>query len=217
MARGAYFDPNVDPELLALLEEVGNTYGPYAVELFSGLAARDQNPGSFHPKGGAIDINLIDRTTKKALANIRDPVDRAGLPSLRQRGLQAGQPGDEAEAALGRLLQAAASGTRTGCTSMSAGPRTWLADRGRAVSPPMSWANLVTRLPVALEPSTSRWRPPGIRRSSAATPSPASRAKAPATTPPRARGPATPRRDATAPMAATKSWAAISALGRSST
>src|SRR6188768_1880976 len=72
MARGAYFDPNIDPRLLKALETVGAGYKKNKVELFSGRAARPKNPSSYHPRGGAVDVNLYD-DDGKVLNNFQDP------------------------------------------------------------------------------------------------------------------------------------------------
>jgi hypothetical protein len=73
--RSNRFDPNIDQELLSSLEKAAAGYGPYDVELFSGYRANPSRYNSQHgPRGrGAIDLNLIDRKTGKALPNIRDP------------------------------------------------------------------------------------------------------------------------------------------------
>jgi D-alanyl-D-alanine carboxypeptidase len=71
--RGAYFDPNIDPRLLRALEETGRGYKKHRVELFSGRAPRPKNPGSYHPQGKAVDVNLYDPESNKVLENFQDP------------------------------------------------------------------------------------------------------------------------------------------------
>lgn len=73
MARGAHFDPNIDPRLLKALEETARGYKTHNVELFSGRAARPKNPSSYHPRGGAVDVNLSDPKTGAVLNNFQDP------------------------------------------------------------------------------------------------------------------------------------------------
>lgn len=94
MARGAYFDPNVDPRLLKALETVGQDYGPYKVELFSGRSARPKNPSSYHPHGGAVDVNLIDQKTGRALPNIHDPASAAAYQAYANEVMKWAQQND---------------------------------------------------------------------------------------------------------------------------
>jgi hypothetical protein len=72
MARGAYFDANIDPALLRALETVAASYKQHKVELFSGRAERPKNPSSYHPRGGAVDVNLYDPETGAKLDNFQD-------------------------------------------------------------------------------------------------------------------------------------------------
>lgn len=73
--RSNRFDPNIDVDLLTSLEKAAAGYDPYDVELFSGYRPNPSRYNSQHgPRGeGAIDFNLIDRKTGRALPNIRDP------------------------------------------------------------------------------------------------------------------------------------------------
>jgi muramidase (phage lysozyme) len=75
------FNPDVDQSLLSALEAVGGNYAPYDVELFSGYRPNPSLKGSFHGKHGAIDVNLIDRKSGRALPNIRDA---ASAPAYQQ-------------------------------------------------------------------------------------------------------------------------------------
>lgn len=90
--RSMRFDPNIDPAFLSLVEGVAGGYSPYDVELFSGRAARPTNPSSFHPRGGAIDFNLIDRATGQALPNIRDPASARAYQQFANAVYQAADP-----------------------------------------------------------------------------------------------------------------------------
>lgn len=65
-----FVSEGLDPALLRALEAVGSTYAPYDVELFSGVSGRARNPHSKHPHGGAIDLDLIDRATRRRLDNL---------------------------------------------------------------------------------------------------------------------------------------------------
>jgi len=62
----------VDPALAAAIKATAASYGPYAVEAFSGNRPRADNPSSLHPRGGAVDVNLIDRNTGRVIPNIGD-------------------------------------------------------------------------------------------------------------------------------------------------
>lgn len=70
--RSTVFD-NVDPRLSRAVEAASRLYKPYRAEAFSGRSARPKNPSSYHPKGGALDVNLFDPKTGAQLANIQDP------------------------------------------------------------------------------------------------------------------------------------------------
>lgn len=77
--RSPIFD-GVDPDLLALIQRVAKTYGPYAVNITSGK--RSGTRPSFHNTGGALDVQLSDRKTGQALANYQDPTHARAYQEL---------------------------------------------------------------------------------------------------------------------------------------
>ncbi len=76
--RSPIFD-GVDPRLSGLIQSVGDTYGPYGVRTTSGY----RKPGGiggqgYHPKGTALDVELYDRKTGKALPNYHNNPENFG-------------------------------------------------------------------------------------------------------------------------------------------
>lgn len=70
--RTADFDDRVDPRLLKLIESV--VMPGYRTNLISGFREyTKKNPRSRHKHGGAIDVELIDEKTGRALPNYQSP------------------------------------------------------------------------------------------------------------------------------------------------
>jgi muramidase (phage lysozyme) len=90
--RSLRFNADVDEQLLSLIEKVAGGYQPYDVELFSGYRPKNRLPGSEHGKHAAIDFNLIDRKTGKALPNIRDPSSARDYQAFANAVYQAADP-----------------------------------------------------------------------------------------------------------------------------
>lgn len=66
--RSNRFNPNIDPALLQLLESV--PYEGYDVELISGYRPKTpKNPRSRHGRGGAIDVELVDKKSGRRVPN----------------------------------------------------------------------------------------------------------------------------------------------------
>lgn len=67
--RSNQFNADVDPALLQLIEQVGADYGPYKVEALSGYRPGDSR---LHGRHAALDVNLIDPKTGRAVPNYQN-------------------------------------------------------------------------------------------------------------------------------------------------
>ena len=70
----------VSPALVAAINRVGANYGPYEVKITSGL--RTGKGESFHGKGQALDVALIDRKTGEKLPNYQNAKNVAEYQNL---------------------------------------------------------------------------------------------------------------------------------------
>jgi len=107
LRRSNSFNPEIDADLLRTVQAIAEGYEPYDVEFFSGYRPNPSRQYSQHgPKArgahkGAIDFNLIDRETGKALPNIRDPASAAAYQAFANKWYQSLTPEQQAEARWG--------------------------------------------------------------------------------------------------------------------
>ena len=96
MARSPLFD-GVSPSLLNAIKRVGDNYGPYGVRITS--AYRPGSGHSQHGRGKAIDVELYDKKTGKAVPNYQNAESAATYQAFANAVYADAQKNDPALAA----------------------------------------------------------------------------------------------------------------------